>query len=90
LSVLDPPLSIFTCAVGTAEDPSESLHAMTHDPATAVFTKRSQRMDGAFETIEDVSSIVHRDPEGLVIVVSANLASAHLRTSLPVRDTDTD
>src|SRR5687768_523958 len=45
------------------------LYPMSNDSAAAVCTHRGQRMDRAFERIEDVRPSIGHDLEGLVILV---------------------
>jgi hypothetical protein len=50
------------------------LDAVTDHLAAAVTAHGRQRLDRALEGVEDVRRAVHRDREGLVVVVPANFA----------------
>jgi hypothetical protein len=59
-------------AVRTAENFPRRFHAVADDPTSTMRTLRSQRVDGAFEAIEDVTLILHDNLEGLVVRVAAD------------------
>jgi hypothetical protein len=61
----------------TAKDLSISFHAVANYSAVAVRTDRRQRMDRAFEAIEDVMLAGNDHLERLVVFIFANLASSH-------------
>jgi hypothetical protein len=60
-----------------AKELSICLQTMANNPAATMTAGRSQRMDGAFETIEYVGFSLHVDLEGLVIFISTHFASSH-------------
>jgi hypothetical protein len=51
------------------------FQTVTDDAYTAVCARRGQRMDGAFETVENVRPSGRGYLEALVIIVAAGLAS---------------
>ena len=51
---------------------------MTDNPAATMIAGRRQGIYRTFETIERVSASAHRYFEGLVVLVAANFASAHM------------
>ena len=61
----------------TAKALSISFHAVANYSAVAVRTNRRQRMDRAFEAIEDVMLVGNDHLKRLVVFIFANLASSH-------------
>ena len=59
------------------EDSSIGFHAMSDDPAVAVRANRCQRMDRAFEAIEDVMLAGNDHFKRFVIFIFANFACSH-------------
>ena len=64
-------------AMSAAVDDVIFLDAMPQDPATAMRTGRRKFLGRALETVERVALSCHRNREGLVVVVPANVASRH-------------
>jgi hypothetical protein len=64
-------------AMNAAEDLSICLHAMSHDPAIAVWADWRQRVDRAFEAIECVMLSGYDHLERFVIFILANFACSH-------------
>src|SRR5262245_59746370 len=62
-------------AMSAAEHRAVLFDAMTEYLATAMRTRGRQGMDGALERIESMLLAFHRDREGFVIVISANVTS---------------
>jgi hypothetical protein len=60
-----------------AEDLSVSFHAVSDNPAMAVWADRRQRVDRAFETIECVMLSGYDHFKRLVIFILANFACSH-------------
>jgi hypothetical protein len=63
--------------VGAAEDFSTLLDPMPYNSAPASGTLWRQRMDRAFQAVEDVTLVTYQDFEGLVVVISANFTTCH-------------
>jgi hypothetical protein len=63
--------------MNAAEDLSGLLDAMADHAALAMRAPRSERMDRAFETVEDVALPAHDDFKCLVIFVFADFAFSH-------------
>jgi hypothetical protein len=61
----------------TAVKHTASFNAVTDYRAAAVHAGWRQRLDSAFETIEDMRTAVHGYLETLVIFVAAGFASSH-------------
>src|SRR5689334_12941433 len=61
-------------AVGAAEEAAARLHAVPHHFATAVLARGGQAVDGALEGVECVVGAGHVDMEGLVVIVTTDLA----------------
>ena len=53
------------------------LHAVPHDPDSAVIAGRCERMNGALEAVVGMRLAVHRDLKGLVVVVAAGFTCSH-------------
>jgi hypothetical protein len=64
-------------AVGAAIEGALRFDAMADDPALTVRTRRRERMNCAFEAIENVGLPGVNDFEGLVVIVPADLALGH-------------
>ena len=62
-------------AVGATKDVASCLDTVANDPAATMFAFGSERVNGAFETIEGVRTTAHRDLECLLVVVSADVAT---------------
>src|SRR5689334_22269166 len=69
--------SFFVGAMSAAINVSSGLHAMADDLTSAMFALGSQRVNGAFETIEIMRYPIHHDFNRLVILVSTNFARIH-------------
>ena len=54
-----------------------ALNSVADDATIAVTAMRGKCMDGALERIERVPGAVERYREGLVVVITANLADCH-------------
>jgi hypothetical protein len=63
--------------MNAAKDLSVLLDAMPDHAALAMWAPRSERMDRAFETVEDVALPANDDFKCLVIFVSADFAFSH-------------
>ena len=50
---------------------------MSYNSAPASGTLWRQRMDRAFQAVEDVTLVTYQDFEGLVVVISANFTTCH-------------
>jgi hypothetical protein len=50
---------------------------MTNDPATALWTRRRERLDGTFETVKHVLPAIRFDAETLVVIIPANFTLGH-------------
>jgi len=61
----------------TTEDFSICFHTVPDNTAIAVRANRRQRVDCAFETVENVALSAHDHFEGLVIIIFANFACRH-------------
>jgi hypothetical protein len=64
-------------AMDATEDLSIGFHAMSDDPAVAVRANRCQRMDRAFEAIEDVMLAGNDHFKRFVIFIFANFTCSH-------------
>jgi hypothetical protein len=64
-------------AMDTAENGVAVLHAMADDTAATVRADWRQRLDRAFERVEDHGAAVHPDLETLVVIVAALRALPH-------------
>jgi hypothetical protein len=64
-------------AVRAAENPARHFHSVAYDPATTVLTGRCQRVNRAFETIENMRDVVTPHFEGLVVVISTDFTFRH-------------
>src|ERR1039457_7403408 len=56
---------------------ARGFHAVTDDLSSASIALGRHRVDGAFETVEDVGLAVPSDLKGLVVIVSAVFAPGH-------------
>jgi hypothetical protein len=63
--------------MNAAKDLSVLLDAMPDHAALAMRAPRSERMDRAFETVEDVALPTHDDFKCLVIFIFADFAFSH-------------
>jgi hypothetical protein len=63
--------------MGTTKDLRALLDAVPDDSAAAAWTGRRQRVNGAFETVEDVCLTAETDFERFVVIVPAHLALGH-------------
>jgi hypothetical protein len=61
-------------AVGTAEEDTIHLHAMTDNPASTMRARRCQRMDGAFEAVEHMRFAILAHFKTFVICIAAYFA----------------
>jgi hypothetical protein len=64
-------------AMGATEDASVSLYTVSDNPAPAMPAGGCKRVDGAFETVEDVRRTLGSNFESLVVVISANFTDRH-------------
>jgi hypothetical protein len=62
-------------AVRAAVKYAIGFHAVTNDPASAVCAGGCQRVDGAFETIENMRDPAHPDLKTLIVHVAAYFTS---------------
>src|SRR5262249_57083743 len=78
-------------AAGAAVHLALLLQTMADDPAAAVAALRRQRVNRAFEAVEDVRDAVGQHLECLVVLVSTDLADGdgHRRSSRQSRATCT-
>jgi hypothetical protein len=53
------------------------LHTVTQHPTPAVFARRRQGMDCAFERIEVISLVVENDAKRILIIVAASVTFSH-------------
>jgi hypothetical protein len=63
-----------------AKDLFIGFHAVADHPAPAVRANRRERVDCAFEAIEDVMLASDDHLKRLVIIIFANFASSHTQT----------
>src|SRR5215475_1311498 len=64
-------------AMGAAVDLVPCLDAVTNHPTVAVSTPRRHGMDGALETVEGHRPAALGDTDGLVVIITAYVASRH-------------
>src|SRR5262245_44181707 len=64
-------------AARAAVERAVDFHAVADDPALAVAAGRRERVDRAFETVEDVRGSGLHDGECLVVIVTANFTPGH-------------
>jgi hypothetical protein len=64
-------------AVVAAEKPAVILQAVADDLDAAMVTRWRKYMNGAFETVENVSLAAHDDLKGFVVLVAATLTNGH-------------
>ena len=69
--------SVATRAINAAKNLSTLFHAMSDDPAMAVWTDRRQRVNRAFEAVEGMMLAGDDHFECLVVFVFANFACRH-------------
>ncbi len=69
----------FVGAMGTTVDVAASLDPVADDLAAAMLTFRRQCVDRAFKTVEVTGNPVHYDFQGLVVFVTADFTSVHMR-----------
>jgi hypothetical protein len=69
---------VATRAMDAAENLAGFLHAMADNPTAAVRANWRERLDRAFETVEDVVLSIDDHLKSLVVVVSAGFAFRHL------------
>jgi hypothetical protein len=67
-------------AMVAAKHQSFDFKAMSDDAAVTVLAVWREGVNGAFETVEDVSLSSHNDFKRLVVLVSADFALAHFET----------
>jgi hypothetical protein len=67
----------FLRAVGATVERAPRFNTMPDDSAVAVRARWRERMNGALEAVENVRLPGVNDLEGLVVVVSADLALTH-------------
>src|SRR5262245_23478944 len=79
-AILDAFHALLLGAMGAAEDLAVRLDAMADDPAVAVGAMGRHGLDGAFEAVEGHRPASLRHVQGLVIVVTANVAARHRGT----------
>ena len=60
-----------------AKNLSLFFHTMPDDPASAMRTLRRERLNGAFETVENVTFVPGDYFESLVVVISADFTGRH-------------
>ena len=65
--------AILPGTMGTAEEDTVHLHAMTYNSAATMRAGRCQSMDGAFEAVEDMRLTVLAHLKTFVIFVAAYL-----------------
>jgi hypothetical protein len=63
------------CAVRAAVKYAIGLHAMTNDTASTMRAGGRQRMDGAFETVENMRDTAHAYLKTLIVYVAAYFTS---------------
>lgn len=68
-------------AVSAAEDLAVSLYSVSNDAAAAVGTLWRERLDRTFEAVERMLRVADHDVESLVVVVAAQIADRHERTT---------
>src|SRR5690606_8151940 len=82
-AVLDPVNPGVAGAMRAAEEAAVALRAMADDAAATVLAGRGHRVDGALERVEGAAGAVGQgDPEGLVVIVAAHVASGHVTAPL--------
>jgi hypothetical protein len=64
-------------AVDAAKDLALFFHPMSNDPASTMRTVRSECLNRAFETVENVPFVPDDYFEGLIVVISADFAGRH-------------
>ncbi len=67
-----------TRAASTAVHLVACLYAVADDSASATRTRRRKLVDRALEAVESVTTPLSSDLEGLVVIVTADLATRHL------------
>src|SRR5687767_11363929 len=62
---------VLLSTVGTAIEDAICLHAVTNHPAPAMRASGRQRVDGTFETVEDVRFTLHSYFKTLIVYITA-------------------
>ncbi len=70
--------SLTSSAVRAAIEGTVTLHAVTDDATLTVFTTGRERMNGTFEAVECVGSILVNHGKRSVVLIVAHIASSHL------------
>ncbi len=73
----------FSGAVGAAVDRAIRFYTMPDDPGPTTGADGSEHVYRALEAVEYVRSASHYDLEGIVVLVTANLASSHTHYPAP-------
>jgi hypothetical protein len=76
-AALEIDASVAASAMGAAENPSILFDPMSNDPASAMGTLRSERLDGTLEAIKDMSFSTDNDLESFVVSIPAEFACWH-------------
>ena len=76
-SVLKFTMSIGASAMHAAKNLSLFFHTMPDDPASTMRTLRRERLNGAFETVENVAFVPDDYFESLIVVISADFTCRH-------------
>jgi hypothetical protein len=66
--------------VCAAEHAVRNLDTVTNDPARAMVARRRNRLNGAFEAIENMPLPIDDDFEALIVLIATHFAGSH-RTS---------
>jgi hypothetical protein len=66
-------------AICATEELPADLHSLPDDLAVAVLAYRSDRVDGTLKAVERVVGSRRNKLESLVVIVSANLTTRHVR-----------
>ena len=70
-------MSVGASAMHAAKNLSLFFHTMPDDPASTMRTLRRKRLNGAFETVENVAFVPDDYFESLVVVISADFTGRH-------------
>lgn len=76
-AVMQPGSARFPCAMCAAKYPPVLLHPVPNDTAGTMLAAWRHGLDRAFEAVECRGSARHHHLEGLVVVISALLATRH-------------
>jgi hypothetical protein len=76
--VLKFAMAISASAMDAAKNLPLFFHPMPDDPASTMRTLRRERLNGAFEAVENMAFVPDGYFEGLVIVISADFTGRHL------------